>query len=148
MLLRTDPFRDLDRVANQVLGTPARPAAMPLDAFRLGEEFVVELDLPGVDPSTIELTVEKNVLTVQAERQRASAESSELLIGERPHGTFRRQLFLGEALDTDRIEASYHEGVLTVSLPMAEKARPRRIEVQPVSAPIDGHAELTASAPA
>jgi HSP20 family protein len=148
VLLRTDPFRELDRFATQVLGTPNRPAAMPLDAYRLGEEFVMELDLPGIDADSIELTVEKNVLTISAERRRASAEASELLIGERPHGMFRRQLFLGEGLDTDRIEATYRDGVLTVSLPVAERARPRRIPVQAADAPVEANAELTASTPA
>jgi HSP20 family protein len=102
---------------------------MPIDAYRLGEEFVVELDLPGVDASSIDLTVEKNVLTVHAERRRTSTESTELLIGERAYGTFRRQLFLGDALDTDNIDARYHDGVLTISLPVAERAKPRRVEV-------------------
>jgi HSP20 family protein len=129
MLMRTDPFRDLDRVAQQVLGTAARPAAMPIDAYRSGEEFVVQFDLPGVDASTIDLTVEKNVLTVHAERRRAEADGVELLVGERPHGMFSRQLFLGEALDTERIDASYADGVLTLKLPVAEKAKPRRVPI-------------------
>ncbi len=103
MLMRTDPFRDLDRFAQQVLGTPTRPAAMPIDAYRRGDSFVVELDLPGVDVSTIDLTVEQNVLTVHAQRRRSQgADDVELLVGERPQGTFSRQLFLGEGLDTDR----------------------------------------------
>src|SRR5207302_7389744 len=107
MLMRTDPFRDFDRLAQQVLGTPARPAAMPIDAYRDGEQFVVEFDLPGVDTDSIELTVEKNVLTVHAERRRNAAEGAEMLVGERPQGTFSRQLFLGESLDTDAIAANY-----------------------------------------
>src|SRR3954469_3326687 len=98
MLIRTDPFRDFDRLAQQVLGTPARPAAMPIDAYRDGEEFVVEFDLPGVDTASIELTVEKNVLTVHAERRRSAGDGAEMLVGERPQGTFSRQLFLGETL--------------------------------------------------
>jgi HSP20 family protein len=129
MLMRTDPFRDLDRLAQQVLGTPARPAAMPIDAYRAGDEFVVQFDLPGVDASSIDLTVEKNVLTVHAERRRATAEGVEMLVGERPQGTFSRQLFLGEALDTERIDASYADGVLTLKLPVAEKAKPRRVPI-------------------
>ena len=129
MLMRTDPFRDLDRFAQQVLGTPARPAAMPIDAYRAGDEFVVELDLPGVDAESIDLTVEKNVLTVHAQRRRRTDEGVELLIGERPQGTFSRQLFLGESLDTDRIDASYTDGVLTLRLPVAEKAKPRRVPI-------------------
>ena len=117
MLMRTDPFRDLDRLTQQVFGTATRPAAMPIDAYRRGEEFVVELDLPGVEPDSIDLTVEKNVLTVHAERGRDESEGVELLVGERPHGTFSRQLFLGESLDTDAIEADYVDGVLTLRLP-------------------------------
>src|SRR5688572_27227206 len=111
MLMRTDPFRDLDRLTQQVWGTTARPAAMPIDAYRDGETFVVELDLPGVDASSIDLAVEKNVLTVHAERQRGFGDEVELLVGERSHGTFSRQLFLGESLDSDRIEAAYADGV-------------------------------------
>jgi HSP20 family protein len=129
MLMRTDPFRDLDRWTQQVLGTPARPAAMPIDAYRSGEEFVVHFDLPGVDAQSIDLTVEKNVLTVHAVRRRPGAEGVELLVGERPQGTFSRQLFLGETLDTDRIEAQYADGVLTLRVPIAEKAKPRRVQI-------------------
>src|ERR1044072_4767596 len=128
MLMRTDPFRDFDRLAQQVLGTPARPAAMPIDAYRQGDSFVVEFDLPGVDTQSIELTVEKNVLTVHAQRRRA-ADGVEMLVGERPQGTFSRQLFLGESLDTDHIDANYADGVLTLRLPIAEKAKPRRVPV-------------------
>jgi HSP20 family protein len=129
MLMRTDPFRDFDRVAQQVLGTPARPAAMAMDAFRSGDEFVVQFDLPGVDAESIDLTVEKNVLTVHAERRRAVEEGVEMVISERPEGTFSRQLFLGESLDAERIEASYDQGVLVLRLPIAERAKPRRVPV-------------------
>ncbi|MFL6206632.1 MAG: Hsp20/alpha crystallin family protein [Acidimicrobiales bacterium] len=129
MLMRTDPFRDLDRLAQQAFGTPARPAAMPIDAYRHAEEFVVELDLPGVDPGSIDLTVEKNVLSIHAERRRTSPEEAELVVGERPHGTFSRQLFLGESLDPDRLAAEYSDGVLTLRVPIAERAKPRRIEI-------------------
>ena len=129
MLMRTDPFRELDRLSQQVFGTPARPAAMPIDAYRDGEEFVVHFDLPGVEASSIDLTVEKNVLTVHAERTRPSTEGTELLIAERPQGNFSRQLFLGETLDTDRIAASYANGVLTLRVPVAERAKPRRVEI-------------------
>jgi HSP20 family protein len=129
MLMRTDPFRDLDRLAQQVFGTPSRPAAMPIDAYRRGDEFVVEFDLPGVDQESIELTVEKNVLSVHAERRRSATDDVELLVGERPHGTFSRQLFLGESLDTDRIEAAYADGVLTLRVPVAERAKPRRVPI-------------------
>jgi HSP20 family protein len=129
MLMRTDPFRDLDRLTQQVFGTATRPAAMPIDAYRRGEEFIVELDLPGVQPDSIDLTIEKNVLTVHAERRRDETEGVELLVGERPQGTFSRQLFLGDTLDTDAIQADYVDGVLTLRLPVAERAKPRRVAI-------------------
>src|ERR1700728_376169 len=124
MLMRTDPFRQLDRLASEVPGTPARPAAMPIDAYRKGETFVVEFDLPGVKPDSIDLTVEKNVLTVHAERSRPASEDVEMLLAERPQGTFSRQLFLGETLDTEHIAAEYADGVLSLKLPVAESAKP------------------------
>jgi len=129
MLMRTDPFRELDRVAQQVRGTNARPAAMPIDAYRKGEEFVALFDLPGLDADSIDLTVERNVLTVHAERHRPDADDVELLIGERPHGTFNRQLFLAETLDTERIAADYTDGVLRLRIPVKEQAKPRRVDI-------------------
>ena len=129
MLMRTDPFRELDRVAQELLGTNARPAAMPIDAFRRGEEFVVQLELPGVRPDAFDITVERNVLTVHAERPRESGDDVELLIGERRYGTFSRQLFLGETLDAERLAANYSDGVLTLRLPVKEQAKPRKVEV-------------------
>ena len=129
MLMRTDPFRELDRVAQQVFGTAARPAAMPIDAYRKGDEFVALFDLPGLDADSINLTVERNVLTVHAERHRPTDDDVELLIGERPHGTFSRQLFLAETLDTERIAADYTDGVLRLRIPVKEQAKPRRVSV-------------------
>ncbi len=129
MLMRTDPFRQLDRLANEVFGTAARPAAMPIDAYQKGETFVIEFDLPGVQSDSIDLTVEKNVLTVHAERARTSEEGVELLIAERPQGTFSRQLFLGETLATERIDANYSDGVLRLEIPVAEHAKPRKVEI-------------------
>src|ERR1051325_7465644 len=122
MLMRTDPFRELDRLTQQAFGTSTRPAAMPIDAYRHDNEFVVEFDLPGVDAGSIDLTVERNVLTVHARRERGAVDGVEYLVGERPHGTFSRQIFLGDTLDTDRIAANYADGVLTVKLPVADKA--------------------------
>ena len=130
MLMRTDPFRDLDRFASQVFGTPARPAAMPIDAFRSGDTFVVEFDMPGVSADSIDLTVERNVLTVHAKRERQSAEAAELIVAERPFGTFSRQLFLGESLDTEHISARYTDGVLRLEIPVAEQAKPRKVTIQ------------------
>jgi HSP20 family protein len=129
MLMRTDPFRELDRMAQQVFGTVARPAAMPIDAYRKGDDFVVLFDLPGVDPASIDLTVERNVLTVRAERTRPGDDDVELLIGERPQGTFSRQLFLGETLDSDRLTADYRDGVLRLHVPVREQAKPRRVDI-------------------
>lgn len=129
MLMRTDPFREFDRVAQQVLGTTARPAAMPIDAYRKGDEFVALFDLPGLNTDSIDLTVERNVLTVHADRQRPTDDDVELLIGERPHGTFSRQLFLAETLDTERIAADYSDGVLRLRIPVKEQAKPRRVDI-------------------
>ena len=128
MLMRTDPFRELDRLTQQVLGTAARPTAMPMDAWREGDTFVVEFDLPGVETSSIDLDVERNVLTVRADRpMREGVE--ELVAAERPRGVFSRQLILGDNLDTEKIAASYDAGVLTLRIPVAERAKPRKIEV-------------------
>ena len=129
MLMRTDPFREFDRLAQQVLGTSARPVAMPMDAFRDGDTFVVELDLPGVNPESIDLDVERNVLTVKAERRPSAGEQAEVVITERPTGSFSRQLFLGETLDTEHIDASYDSGVLRLRIPVAERAKPRKIAI-------------------
>jgi HSP20 family protein len=128
MLMRTDPFRDLDRWTQQVFGTAARPAVMPMDAWREGDEFIVELDLPGVTEDSLNLDVERNVLTVHAERPGLN-QDREMVSAERPRGLFSRQLFLGDSLDADRIQASYHNGVLRLSIPVAEKAKPRRIKI-------------------
>lgn len=144
MLMRTDPFRDLDRLTQQVLGTVARPAAVPIDAYRDGDQFIVELDVPGVDADSINLTVEKNVLSIRAERRRSTGENTELLVSERPHGIFSRQLFLGDSLDTDRIDATYTNGVLTLRLPVAERAKPRRVSISSGDATpesIESHAQ-------
>ncbi len=130
MLMRFDPFRDLDRLTDQVgRGTRQLPAVLPMDAYQRGDSFVVHFDLPGADPDSIDLTVERNVLTVRAERSWPRSEGDEILVSERPQGTFSRQLFLGESLDTDRIEASYQNGVLTLTIPVAEAAKPRRVQI-------------------
>ncbi|MGW0551212.1 Hsp20/alpha crystallin family protein [Streptomyces sp. Wb2n-11] len=129
MLMRTDPFRELDRLTQQLMGTAAQPTAMPMDAFREGDTFVVEMDLPGVDPDSIDLDVERNVLTVKAERRSHAGEDAEVLITERPTGSFSRQMFLGETLDTERIDASYDAGVLRLTIPVAEQAKPRKIAI-------------------
>jgi len=128
MLMRFDPFRELDRLTEQSWGAGRRPA-MPMDAYRRGDHFVVHFDLPGVDPASIDLTVEKNVLTVSAERHWTPSEDHQVVVAERPQGSFTRQLFLGEGLDPDGIQANYDAGVLTVRVPVAEQAKPRKVEV-------------------
>jgi HSP20 family protein len=144
MFLRTaDPFRDFDRVTQQLLGTTSRPAAMPMDAWREGDRFVIEFDLPGISKDTIDLDVERNVLTVRAERVARNGDW-EMLASERPRGTFSRQLVLGDNLDLDRIEASYDGGVLRLIVPVAEKAKPRRIEVGSGQEAVQGGTEKQA----
>lgn len=132
MLMRSDPFREIDRLTQEMLGTMGtrfRPATMPMDAYRSGNEVVVHFDLPGVDPGSIDLTVEKNTLTVSARRSWEPAEDVEIIASERPQGTFSRQLFLGDGLDVDRVDARYDHGVLTITVPLAEKARPRKVHI-------------------
>jgi HSP20 family protein len=128
MLMRFDPFRELDRLTQQAIGS-LRPSVMPLDVYRRGDRFVVQVDLPGVDPSSVDLSVENNELAIAAERRWEATNDDQVLAAERPHGVFRRHLFLGEGLDTDRIEASYDLGVLSITIPMAEAARPRKVEI-------------------
>ena len=135
MLMRTDPFREFDRFTQQLFnntaGTWSRPTAMPMDAYRAGDEFVVAFDLPGIDPDAIELNIERNVLTVKAERRpTVSDESVEMQVSERPLGVFSRQLFFGDTLDTNQIKADYDAGVLTLRIPIAEQAKPRKIEIE------------------
>lgn len=129
MLIRTDPFRELDRLTQQVLGTAARPAAMPMDAYRKGDRFYIHFDLPGIRAESITLTVEHNVLTVRAERPLAEEHDAEMIIAERPSGTFSRQVFLGETLDAEHITADYTAGVLTLTIPVRESAKPHTIQV-------------------
>ncbi len=130
-LMRSDPFRELDRLAQQMWGTQGRPAVMPmpLDAYRRGDNFVVDVDLPGVDPESIDISVERDVLTIKAERSWSPEEGVEVTLAERPQGSFSRQLFLGQNLDSDHIQANYDKGVLTLTIPVAEKAKARKVEV-------------------
>ncbi len=128
MLMRFDPFRELDRLT-EAFGSAVGRTVVPMDAYRRGDQFVVQFDLPGVDPSSIDLTVEKNVLTVSATRQWKAGEGEQVVVNERPQGSFTRQLFLGESLDANRIEAGYDNGVLTVTIPVAEQAKPRKVEI-------------------
>ncbi|MFI6832470.1 Hsp20/alpha crystallin family protein [Kribbella sp. NPDC050241] len=135
MLMRTDPFREFDRLTQQVFGSQApgtwsRPTAMPMDAYRQGDQYVVSFDLPGVSADAIDLDVERNVLTVKAERRPLElGEDVEMQVAERPLGVFSRQLFLGDTLEADRIEAGYEAGVLTLRIPIAERAKSRKISI-------------------
>lgn len=125
MLLRYDPLREMDRLLQMPVARPS----MPMDAYRDGDQFVVEFDLPGVDPESIDVTVEKNALTVRAEREWRPSDGQELLVSERPQGKFTRQIMLSESIDPDGINAAYVNGVLTVTVPVADQAKPRRVDV-------------------
>jgi HSP20 family protein len=129
MLLRSATVRDLDRLTARVSTTAIRGAGARLDAYRIDDTFYIDIDLPGVDPASIDVTVDRKVLTVRAERKRPATEGLRLLVAERPMGTITRQVFLADSLDTDRLEARYDNGVLTLSIPVIEKAKPRKIEV-------------------
>jgi HSP20 family protein len=130
MLMRFDPFREVDRLAEQVDQAFRRGSSvMPMDAVRHGDRVFVNFDLPGVDPDSIDLTVERDVLTVTASRRFEKAEGDEVLANERQQGTFTRRVLLGESLDTSQLEAAYDHGVLSITIPVAEQAQPRKIAV-------------------
>ena len=129
-----DPFRDLDRMLSSTLRTPTA-AAMPMDLYRAGDHFVAHVDLPGVDPSTIDVDVEDRTLTIRAERREQREGDVQWLSHERPTGTFARQLTLGHGVASDRIEADYSDGVLTLTIPVAEEAKPRKITVSHTGGP-------------
>ena len=132
-VMRFDPFRDLDRLTEQMLGVPVgstrAPRFMPMDLYRSGDHYVLHADLPGVDPGSVDVSVDNGTLTVRAERSGGTEESVEWLTSERFTGSYLRQLSLGDGIDADRIAATYENGVLTVTIPMAEKAKPRRIQI-------------------
>jgi HSP20 family protein len=128
-ILRFDPFQEFDRLSRQMLGAGRGPRSMPMEAYRRGEQFFIHLDLPGVNPDDVQLTVEHNVVSVRAERRSLYREGDEVLVDETPQGTFGRQLFLGDNLDAGRLEASFDQGILTLTIPVAEQAKPRRIEI-------------------
>jgi HSP20 family protein len=140
MLLRFEPFRDIERAIQRIA---ARPEAMPMDAYREGDHYVVHFHLPGVDPSSIDLTVEKNVVMVRAERSWQPAENQEVLVGERPQVTFSRQLFLGDSLDVDQIQATYEQGVLTLVIPVAEQSKRHKVAIS-----VNGNERVPVSAAA
>ena len=135
MLIRSaDPFREFDRLTQQLMGTTNRPVAMPMDAWREGDRFILEFDLPGVSADSVDLDVERNVLTIRAERVAGNGDW-QMLASERPRGAVSRQLVLGDNRDLDRIEAAYKDGVLRLVVPVAEKAKPRKIELKTEESP-------------
>lgn len=135
MLMRTDQLRDFDRLTQQLFGTTSRPMALQMDAYRDGETFVVEFDIPGTSLESIDITVEQNVLTVHAERNGVKGDGVELIVAERSTGKFSRQVFLGETLDADNITADYTAGVLTLRIPVMPSAKPRKISISSQDAP-------------
>jgi HSP20 family protein len=146
-VLRFDPFQEFDRLSRQMLGSGRGPRSMPMEAYRRGDQFFIHLDLPGIDPDDVQLTVEHNVVAVRAERRPLYREGDEVLVDETPQGSFGRQLFLGDNLDAGRLEASFDQGILTLTIPVAEQAKPRRIQVsarsrgpQPVETTSSGQA--------
>lgn len=128
MLMRFDPFRELDRLTQELSG-PTRARQLPMDAYRRGDTFMIHFDVPGVDPAAIELTVEKDVLTVKAERRWPAAEGDDIVVQERPQGPLARQVFLGAALDTGRLAASCADGVLTIRVPVAQAAKAHKVPI-------------------
>jgi HSP20 family protein len=150
MLIRLDPFREPNPLTEQLASTATRaPRAFPIDAYRRGDQFIVEFDLPGVKPASIDLTVENNVLSVRSERRFEPREGDEVLVAERPHGTYTRQLFLADTLDSQNVQANYEHGVLTLTIPVAQAAKPRRVQIgggqddQTIEPPTAGGAQAT-----
>jgi HSP20 family protein len=128
-VIRFDPFQDFDRLTRQMLGTGRGPRSMPMEAYRRGDQFFIHLDLPGVNPDDVDLTVERNVLSIRAERRSFWQEGDDVVVDETPQGTFSRQLFVGDNLDAGRLEASFDQGVLTLTIPVAEQAKPRKVQI-------------------
>ncbi|MFD9339708.1 Hsp20/alpha crystallin family protein [Streptomyces sp. NPDC060028] len=143
MLMRTDPFREMDRIVQQLSGTSgtwSKPTAMPMDAYREGDEYVIAFDLPGVSTEAIDIDVERNMLRVKAERRPAAkADTVQMELSERPLGVFSRQIVLADTLDTERIQADYDAGVLTLRIPIAERAKPRKVSISRT----DGHKQIS-----
>lgn len=140
-MTRIDSFRDLDRIAGQLLAVGREPRSMPMDLYRSGDHYVMHLDLPGIDPGSVDIQVDGSVLTIRAERSPRTAEEIDWLVHERPSGTYQRQLKVGPGVDVDAVNATLEHGVLTLTLPIAERAKPRKIEVSAGTAVIDGAPE-------
>jgi HSP20 family protein len=148
MLLNYEPFTDAVRLLDKVAGQTGVPSGMPMDIQRLDDHFVATFDLPGVDPGSIDVTVEGNALTVRAERS-TPHESGDWLTRERPRGTFGRRLLLGRDLDGERLTATYRDGVLAITIPVAARAKPRRVEISHAATDgaVAGHTALAADTP-
>lgn len=129
MTMNFDPFRELDRLAGSLLGTATGPRSMPMDLYRTGDHYVLDVDLPGIDPGSVDIDVDGSVLTIRAERTLGAPEGSQWITRERQPGTFVRQLTLGDGLDAERITAGYDNGVLSITIPVKESAKPRKIAV-------------------
>ena len=125
-----DPFRGLDRLTSQLMSGTRTPMGMPMDVWQAEDGYHVALDLPGVDPGSVEITTERNMLMIRAERRAEYGQGSNVLLAERPQGRFTRQLQVGDGLDTGKVSATYNDGVLLLTIPLSEQAQPRRIEVQ------------------
>jgi len=145
MLLRFDPFRDFDRLAGEMLGAARTPTPMPMDCLRTGDRFLVRFDLPGIDAESLDVSAENNTLTVRAERRRHDPDDATYVVSERPAGTYSRQLVLGDGLAVDDIKAEYRDGVLTLTIPVAEQAKPRRIEITRSADTHEGHKVISGS---
>ena len=130
MLLRFDPFREIDRLTEEMVSGTRTARMVPMDVYRRGDAYVVELDVPGVDPGSIDLSIDRNTLTVRAERTPAAREGDEVLVAERPQGSFTRQLALGDGLDTESVTADCDHGVLRLTIPVAPAAKPRKVEIK------------------
>jgi HSP20 family protein len=130
MAIGYDPFREFEQLTQQLLSGGRAPRSFPMDAYRRGDEFFVHLDLPGVDPDSIDVTVESGVVSIGAERRFEQKDEDEIIVSERPQGRFNRELRVGAVVDVDRIDATYEGGVLTITLPVSERAKPRTVRVQ------------------
>lgn len=146
MAMYWDPFRELDRLATSMLDSRQGPRVMPIDLHRDGDHYVLSADLPGVDPGSVDVDIDGQLLTIRAERTLRSDEQTQWLVRERPSGSFLRQLTLGDGLDTASISAHYENGVLSVVIPVSERAKPRKVEVQATAPKVEQQSVTTGSA--
>ena len=128
-LMRFDPFRELDRLADQALAGARTVRTLPMEALRRGDQFIVSIDVPGTEPNDVDVTIERNVVEITARRRPIRQEGDDVIVDERPQGEFRRQLFLGENLDPNNLSAACYRGVLTLTIPVSEASKPRKVEI-------------------